>query len=297
MIIGGIEAGGTKFVCGIGNEKGEIFETISFPTEAPDITLERSIAFFKDKGVEAIGVGSFGPINMDQKSPKYGFITTTPKPGWSDFDFLGTLNKEFRVPLGWDTDVNAAAFGEYHWGAARGLNSCVYFTIGTGIGMGALVEGKLVHGLVHPEAGHLYVRRHEKDHFKGICPYHGDCLEGMASGPAIGKRWNLKGHEISQDHPAWEVEAYYISQGVIGAILLMSPKKVILGGGVMNQEHLFPLIRKQVQQGLNQYVKAKEMILDIEHYIVPPKLESYAGLCGALALGFEAINNHVILPE
>ncbi|MBT2759244.1 ROK family protein [Mesobacillus foraminis] len=297
MLIGGIEAGGTKFICGIGNEKGEILESISFPTEAPDLTLEKCIAFFKDKAVESIGVGTFGPINLERDSSHYGFITTTPKEGWANFDFLGTLKKEFQIPLGWDTDVNAAALAESRWGAAKGLSSCIYFTIGTGIGMGALIEGNLIHGLVHPEAGHLSVRSHEKDDFRGICPFHGDCLEGMASGPAIEKRWNLKGYDIPKNHPAWDLEAYYISRAVTGAILMLSPKKIILGGGVMNQHHLFPMIRKQVQQELNQYINAEDIIFGIDDYIVPPGLGSRAGLCGAMALGMDAIKNHMAFTE
>ena len=177
MRIGAVEAGGTKIVCGIGNEHGKIEESIQFPTEHPEPTLAKIIDYFRDKEVEAIGIGSFGPIELNKQSPQYGFVTTTPKPGWAGFDFLGTLRKEFDVPFGWDTDVNAAAFGEAKWGAAQGLDSCVYYTIGTGVGIGIFTEGKLVHGLVHPEAGHVLVRRHPDDDFAGNCPYHGDCLQ------------------------------------------------------------------------------------------------------------------------
>ncbi|MNZ37167.1 putative fructokinase [compost metagenome] len=202
---------------------------------------------------------------------------------------MGTLRREFDVPYGWDTDVNAAAFGEATWGAAKGLSSCLYYTIGTGIGIGVYSEGKLVHGLVHPEGGHVLPRRHPNDDFAGICPYHGDCLEGMAAGPAIEARWTLKGHELPVDHPAWEIEAFYLAQSITGAILLNSPEKVILGGGVMQQSQLFPLIRDAVKENLNGYVSASEILDHIDEYIVPPGLGQQAGLCGALALGLAAL--------
>ncbi|BBH24194.1 putative fructokinase [Paenibacillus baekrokdamisoli] len=290
MRIGAIEAGGTKFVCGIGNELGTIEDRVSFPTEHPERTLSSIIAYFEDKQVEAIGIGTFGPIDINPASSTYGFVTTTPKPGWSGFDFLGTMKQAFDLPFGWDTDVNAAAYGEAAWGAAKGLDSCVYYTVGTGIGVGVYAEGKLVHGLVHPEGGHILVRRHKDDTFLGNCPYHGDCLEGMASGPAIEQRWKVKGNELSTAHSAWEMEAYYIAQAITSTILLLSPKKVILGGGVMQQKQLFPLIRAEVQRHLNGYVSSCMIMGAIETYIVPPGLGDNAGLCGALALGLAAVN-------
>ncbi len=291
MRIGAVEAGGTKIVCGIGNEHGKIEESIQFPTEHPEPTLAKIIDYFRDKEVEAIGIGSFGPIELNKQSPQYGFVTTTPKPGWAGFDFLGTLRKEFDVPFGWDTDVNAAAFGEAKWGAAQGLDSCVYYTIGTGVGIGIFTEGKLVHGLVHPEAGHVLVRRHPDDDFAGNCPYHGDCLEGMAAGPALEARWKMKGVSIPEDHEAWKIEAYYIGQAVANMILTVSPKKVILGGGVMKQRQMFPMIREEVKRILNGYVSADAVTENIEQYIVPPGLGDLAGLTGALALGLEALQN------
>jgi|HigsolmetaGSP12D_1036236.scaffolds.fasta_scaffold00504_11 fructokinase len=287
--IGGIEAGGTKFVCGVGNERGEIEEKISFPTQDPETTLDRAIGYFRDKRVEAVGIGSFGPVDLDPSSPYYGYITTTPKPGWSQIDFLGTMKRALNVPCGWDTDVNAAAWGELRWGAARGLDSCVYYTIGTGVGMGAVVGGRRVHGLVHPESGHIPVRRHAEDAFAGVCPYHGDCLEGMASGPAVAKRWNRAGADLPADHPAWALEAYYIGQAVIATILMLSPHKIILGGGVMKQRQLFPAIREEVRKGLNGYVNSVRVAEEIDDYIVPPGLGDNAGLCGALALALEAL--------
>ncbi|KIL36447.1 fructokinase [Cohnella kolymensis] len=290
MLIGAIEAGGTKFICGVGNETGVIEERVSFPTEHPERTLGNVIDYFRGKQLDAMGIGSFGPIDVDPKSRFYGCVTTTPKAGWSWFPFLDSLKQVFDVPFGWDTDVNTAALGEATWGAAQGLGSCIYYTIGTGVGAGVYAEGRLVHGLVHPEAGHVLTRRHKDDHFAGACPYHGDCLEGMAAGPAIEKRWNLKGSELPADHPAWEMEAYYIGQAVTGAILMLSPKKVILGGGVMHQKQLFPMIRKEVQTQLNGYVSAEQIVNHIEDYIVPPGLGDNAGLCGALALGLKAAN-------
>ncbi|WP_027094622.1 ROK family protein [Cohnella thermotolerans] len=289
MRIGAIEAGGTKFVCGYGNEEGIIEDRVSFPTEQPERTLEQVIAYFKDKQVEAIGVGTFGPINIDPASPEYGYVTTTPKPGWSNYPFLPTLKKAFDVPFGWDTDVNAAAYGEATWGAAKGLDSCVYYTIGTGVGVGVYAEGKLVHGLLHPEGGHILTRRHPDDKYEGFCPYHGDCLEGVAAGPALEKRWKVKGSELAPDHPAWAMEAFYIGQAVAGTILLLSPKKVILGGGVMHQLQLFPLIREEVRRNLNGYVNAAAVLEGIDDYIVPPGLGDNAGLCGSLALGLRAL--------
>ena len=287
MIIGAIEAGGTKFVCGIGNEHGEISDRISFPTEEPEKTTQKAADYFKDKGIEALGVGSFGPLDLDTNSKAYGHVTTTPKPGWANYDLLGHLKKELNVPAGFDTDVNAAAFGEARWGAAQGLDSCLYYTVGTGIGVGVYAGGQLIHGLVHPEGGHVLVRRHPDDTFAGACPYHGDCLEGMAAGPAIAKRWGQSGDSLPEDHPAWDIEAHYLAEAITGAILLLSPKKIILGGGVMHQSQLFPLIRQKVAKNLNGYV-ASSVLDDLDSYIVPPGLGDNAGLVGSIALGVEA---------
>jgi fructokinase len=202
---------------------------------------------------------------------------------------LGTLREVFDVPFGWDTDVNAAALGEATWGAARGLDGCIYITIGTGIGMGVYTEGQLVHGLVHPEGGHILIRRHPDDPFAGSCPYHRDCLEGMAAGPAIEKRWGRKGGELPADHPAWDIEAFYIGQAVATAVLMLSPKKVVLGGGVMHQQQLFPKIRQEVLRNLNGYVSSEDVLQRADSYIVPPGLGDNAGLCGSLALGIRAL--------
>lgn len=289
MRIGAIEAGGTKFVCGIGNENGTIEERVSFPTEHPEKTLAQVFEYFKDKAVASIGIGSFGPINIDETSPAYGYVTTTPKPGWSGYPFLPAMKQRFDVPMGWDTDVNAAALGEATWGAAAGLDSCIYYTIGTGVGVGVYAEGKLVHGLVHPEGGHVLVRRHPDDAYEGFCPYHGDCLEGLAAGPALQGRWKVPGSELPPDHPAWAMEAYYIGQAVANAVLMLSPKRIILGGGVMHQPQLFPLVRAEVLKALNGYVSSDALAAGIDGYIVPPGLGDNAGLTGALALGLRAL--------
>ncbi|WP_275983499.1 ROK family protein [Paenibacillus hamazuiensis] len=284
MLLGAIEAGGTKFVCGIGSEHGEIFERVSFPTTTPEETMGQVAAFFRDKAVEAIGIGSFGPVDLHRSSPTYGYITTTPKPHWGNYPILAELQKHVNVPVGFDTDVNAAALGEAEWGAAKGLSSCMYMTIGTGIGAGAIVEERLLHGLLHPEMGHILVRRHEEDHFAGNCPFHNDCLEGMAAGPAIEKRWGKKGFELQDNAKVWEFEAYYLAQAVVNAVLMLCPQKVILGGGVMKQAQLFPAVREQVSRMLNGYVQKPELAGGIDDYIVPPGLGDNAGLSGALVL-------------
>lgn len=290
MRIGAIEAGGTKFVCGIGNEQGRMEDWCSFPTEHPEITLAKVSDYFRDKGVEAIGIGSFGPIDLKPDSPTYGYITTTPKSDWENCNVVGILKREFPVPFGWDTDVNAAALGEVTWGAAQGLDNCVYYTIGTGVGVGIIAGGKRIHGLLHPEGGHIRTRRHPQDHFAGLCKFHGDCLEGLAAGPAIEARWQTPGSELPTDHLAWKIESFYIAESITTSILLHSPQKIILGGGVMQQLHLFPMIREQVVYNLHGYVNVPALVQHIEQYIVPPGLGQHAGLYGALALGIEALN-------
>jgi fructokinase len=284
MILGAIEAGGTKFVCGIGNENGDIIEKISFPTTTPEETLKLVTDYFKDKQIEGLGVGSFGPIDLNKESSTYGFITSTPKKHWKNVNLLGELKKHIDAPMAFDTDVNAAALGELEWGAAKGLDSCIYMTVGTGIGVGAVTEGKLIHGMLHPEMGHILVKRHEDDTYKGNCPFHGDCLEGMASGPAIENRWGQKGVVLSANPQVWELEAYYLAQALVNYILVLSPKKLILGGGVMQQKQLFPIIIENVVNLLNGYIQHENLLVCIDEYIVPPELGDNAGLCGALAL-------------
>ncbi|AOZ92076.1 ROK family protein [Paenibacillus crassostreae] len=289
-LLGAIEAGGTKFVCGIGTKDGKIKERISFPTTTPDETMAQVESFFTGQEIDAIGVGSFGPIDPIKSSPTYGCITTTPKPFWSQYNIVEFMKSKFNVPIGFDTDVNGAALGEHLWGAGQGLDSCIYVTVGTGIGAGAVVNGQMLHGLSHPEMGHIMVRRHPEDSYEGTCPYHADCLEGLAAGPAISHRWGLQGVELGKDHPAWEMEAYYLAQALMNYILILSPQKIIMGGGVMKQEQLFPLIHRELRSLLNGYVQHAAIDSDIEQYIVSPQLGDNAGLCGALALARLALD-------
>lgn len=235
-MLGGIEAGGTKFVCAVGREDGTIIDRIEFPTKMPDETIEKVIQYFSQFSLQAIGIGSFGPVDNDKTSQTYGTITATPKAGWRHYPFLQTVKNEMKIPVGFSTDVNAAALGEFLFGEAKGLDSCLYITIGTGIGAGAIVEGRLLQGLSHPEMGHIYIRRHPDDVYQGKCPYHGDCFEGLASGPAIEARWGKKAADLSDIAQVWELEGYYIAQALAQYILILAPKKIILGGGVMQQK-------------------------------------------------------------
>lgn len=285
-MLGAIEAGGTKFVCGIGTGPEDLV-TAQFPTSAPEVTLENVIAFFKSSAerLDAFGIGSFGPVDLDEASPAYGHITSTPKPGWANFDLVGAIRAAFGIPVGFDTDVNAAILGEATWGAARGLSDAVYLTIGTGIGGGALVHGQVVHGLVHPEMGHLRIPHDlTRDPFPGCCPFHGDCLEGLACGPAMQMRWGTPAALLPPEHPAWELEAHYLALGLVNLMVALSPRRILLGGGVMQQPHLFALIRKEFSQLLNGYVQHPEIIERLHSFIQPPQLASRAGILGALAL-------------
>lgn len=286
MLIGSVEAGGTKFVLGVGNESGEILERLTIPTESPGVTMAKVTDFFKGfPAIEAIGIGCFGPIDPQLNSPTYGYITTTPKTAWTNYNIVGELKKSLNVPVSFDTDVNGAVLGELTWGAAQGLQSAVYITVGTGIGGGGVVEGRMVHGLLHPEMGHIAVKRHERDDYKGKCPYHRDCLEGMASGPAIEERWGRKCYELTAFDEVWVMEAFYLAQAVVNIILIISPERIIMGGGVMKQAQLFPLIRREAQKQLNGYIQKEQILGGIDKYIVAPMLGDDAGLCGALALG------------
>ncbi|HEY84339.1 MAG TPA: ROK family protein [Chloroflexi bacterium] len=289
-IFGGIEAGGTKFVCAVGSSPYNLRAEASFPTTTPKETIGRAIAFFEEQQqktpLAAIGIASFGPVDPNPQSPTYGYITSTPKPGWTNTDFMGTIKGALPdIPLGFDTDVNAAALGEYKWGAAQGLDVFIYLTIGTGIGGGYLVGGKPIHGAMHPEMGHIRLPRDPaRDPFSGICPYHGDCMEGLASGPAIEKRWGQKGSALSPKHPAWDLEAEYLALALVNYTGIIMPQRIILGGGVMQQSHLFPMIQQQVQGLLNGYLQIPEILEDIDSYIVPPALGNKAGVLGAIAL-------------
>ncbi len=289
MLWGGIEAGGTKFVCAVGTGPDDVRAEVRFPTTTPAETIGQAIEFFRQQQEQeplvAVGIASFGPVDPNPNSPTFGYITTTPKPGWAHADFAGTIREALGVPVGFDTDVNGAALGEHRWGAAQGLDTFVYLTIGTGIGGGGMVAGELIHGLVHPEMGHIRIPHDwERDPYPGFCPYHGDCFEGLATGPAIEGRWGQRGETLPADHHAWPLEAHYIALGLMNIICVLSPQRVVLGGGVMEQPQLFPLVRREVQELLNGYVQAPEILEQIDDYIVPPGLGNRAGVLGAIAL-------------
>ena len=288
LLYGGIEGGGTKTVCAVGTGPDDLVAEVRFPTTAPDEVIKRAIAFFAEQGGEslrAIGIASFGPIDPNPASPTFGYVTSTPKPGWAHTDFAGAIHRALGLPVGFDTDVNVAALGEHRWGAAQGLDTFIYLTVGTGIGGGGMVNGRLIHGLMHPEMGHIRIPRDwVADPYPGCCPYHGDCLEGLAAGPAIEGRWGQRGETLPPDHPAWELEAHYLALGLVDFILSISPQRIIMGGGVMEQEHLFPLMRRKVQEFLNGYLQSPAILEGIDAYIVPPALGKRAGVLGAVAL-------------
>lgn len=292
-LYGGIEAGGTKFVCAVGSGPDDLRDEVRFPTTTPEETIGNAIAYFRQQQARqplaAIGVASFGPVDPDPASPLFGYITTTPKPHWGNADFVGPLRRALGVPVGFDTDVNGAALGEQRWGAAQGLNTFVYLTVGTGLGGGGMVNGQLMHGLMHPEMGHMLLRRDPVvDPFPGYCVYHGDCFEGLVCGPAIEARWGKSARELPVGHPAWDLEAYYLAQGLANIILVLSPQRIIMGGGVMDQPHLFPQVRRKVQELLKGYVQKAEILERIDEYIVAPGLGNRAGVLGAIALAQDA---------
>ena len=287
MKIGALEAGGTKMVCAIGDENGKIEKRVSFPTQTPKETLPQILEFFVNEEIAALGIGCFGPVELDRRSPVYGYITSTPKLAWANYDIVGKFEEALNVPVGFDTDVNGAALGEVFFGAARGCDPAIYITIGTGVGVGIYVNSTLLHGLIHPEAGHILITRRHGDTYRGKCPYHENCLEGLAAGPAIMERWGKPAAELTDRKEVWELESDYLAQAVANYILTLSPQKVILGGGVMHQEQMFALVRKKVQEKLNSYLQNDRIAEHIEEYIVPPALGDNAGITGALLLGWQ----------
>ena len=289
MLIGGIEAGGTKMVCAVGDENGVVKDRVSFPTRQPKETFEDIIGYYKNWDIKALGIGCFGPLDLDKKSATYGYITKTPKAGWENCDIVGAFKEALDVPVGFDTDVNGAVLGEVTWGAAKGLDSAIYITIGTGVGVGVYVNGGLLHGLVHPEGGHILLIRHPKDTYEGKCPFHKNCVEGLAAGPSIEARWGKKAAELADRDEVWEMEAYYIAQAITDYILSYSPQKIILWGGVMHQEKLFGMVRKEVLNLLNGYVAHETITEHIDQYIVPPALGEDPGIMGAIKLGLDAL--------
>ena len=301
-IWGGVEAGGTKFVCAVGSGPADIRDRTVIPTTRPDETLDRVTDFFKTTQkrhgfLHGLGIACFGPVELNPASPTYGSITTTPKPGWGNTDVLGPLRERLGVPAVLDTDVNVAALGEGKWGAAQGLDTFVYITVGTGLGGGAVVGGRLLHGLIHPEMGHMRIPRNpNQDPFTGACPFHGDCLEGLAAGPALEQRWGRKGQDLDRDHPAWPLEAHYLALGLVNLICVLSPQRIILGGGVMNNPDLFPLIRREVRDLLNGYVQAPQVLDPDSGFIVPPGLGKNSGILGAIALA-QAMEKDGAIPD
>ncbi|NCP87634.1 MAG: fructokinase [Anaerolineae bacterium CG_4_9_14_3_um_filter_57_17] len=285
-LYGGIEGGGTKFVCAVGSGPQDIRAEIRIPTTTPEETLGRAIAFFRgQEKLAALGVACFGPLDPNLASPAFGQILATPKAGWTGADVAGALRSALNLPVAFDTDVNGAALAEARWGAGQGCDPVLYLTVGTGIGGGALVNGKLLHGLLHPEMGHIPLPRDPaRDPFPGICPFHEDCFEGLAAGPALERRWGQKAENLPPEHPAWKLEAEYIALALSSYILTLAPQKIILGGGVGSAPHLLPLVRRSVQGWLNGYVQSPLVTQSIENYIVLPALGSRAGVLGALAL-------------
>lgn len=283
MRLGALEAGGTKMVCAIGDETGKIEERISIPTKTPQETIPLLIDFYQKRGIDALGIGCFGPLELNPQSEKYGYITTTTKEAWRNFDFLGSMKRALKCPAGFDTDVNGSVLGEVTFGQAKGKSCVLYLTIGTGVGAGIYIEGKLLHGMLHPEAGHVLITKRESDTYKGKCPYHKNCLEGLAAGPAIEGRFGKKAAELADVKEVWDLEADYIAQALTGYILTLSPEMMILGGGVMHQEQLFPLIRQKVTEYLGGYVNTEEL-KDMDHYIVPASLNDDQGIMGCLEL-------------
>jgi len=291
-LYGGVEAGGTKFVCCVASGPEHILEEIRFPTTTPEETLRRTVQFFEPYvtagKIKTVGVGCFGPLDLDPRSPTYGFITATPKPHWSNADVRGTLQRSLNVNVAFDMDVNAAAVGESIWGASRGCDRSLYITIGTGVGGGYLIDGRPLVGLLNLEMGHLRLpHNRELDPFEGNCPFHGDCFEGLASGPAIEKRLRATGATVPESHPFWDIEADYVASALMNYILTLSPKKIILGGGVMQRDFLFRKVRNRVLQLLNGYVSSKSLLEHIDEYIVPPGLGNQSGSMGSIALAMQ----------
>jgi len=296
QLFGGIEGGGTKFVCAVGTGPDDIRAEERFPTTTPQETMARAVEFFKQQEADfgrlaAIGFACFGPLDPNPDSQTFGHILPTPKPGWTNADVVAPLRSALNIPIAFDTDVNGAALGEGRWGAGQGLKNFIYLTIGTGVGGGAYVEGKLLHGLIHPEMGHIPLRHDKaKDPYEGNCPFHGDCFEGLASGVAVEKRWQKSGHDLPADHPAWDLEAEYIAQALASYTFTLSPQRIIIGGGVGSLEHLLPKIQQKTREYINGYIQSYIILEHIETYIVNPGLGNRSGMLGAIALAEQILS-------
>jgi len=281
---GGIETGGTKTVCAVGSGPDDVRAGACFPTTTADETLARAAAFFREHRPAAVGVASFGPLDLDPASPTFGSITATPKPGWSGADVVGALRRALVVPVAIDTDVNGAALAEWRWGAGTQCDPLVYVTVGTGIGGGAVVGGRPLHGLAHPEMGHMRVPRAPGDDFAGWCPFHADCLEGLASGPAIQARRGLPPEALAVDDFVWTLVARYLALGLANVVTVLSPQRIVVGGGVLRHPTLLGRVRAEVRAILAGYVRVAALAGAIEEFIVAPALGERAGVLGALAL-------------
>jgi fructokinase len=285
-LYGGVETGGTWCVCAVGSGPNRIERHEQFPTADPPGTLERIVEFFqRERRPRAIGIGSFGPVDLDPRSPTWGYVTTTPKAGWQHVAVAPVLRDRLGLPVAFDLDVASAAVGEYRWGAGRGANGLCYLTVGTGIGAGLLIDGRPWHGLVHPEVGHVRIPHdHERDPFDGVCPMHGDCWEGLASGPAIERRWGVPARELPDEHPAWELEAEYVALGILTIVLVFSPERIVLGGGVMERSGLHDRIRGRLRELIAGYLDSPLLAAEMAAFLVPPALGDRAGVLGAMAL-------------
>ncbi|MFT8872101.1 MAG: ROK family protein [Sporolactobacillus sp.] len=296
MYLGGIEAGGKFFVCAIGDSKGKILAKERMVTREPRETVEQVITFFKNFKIAALGIGSFGPIDLNEGSATYGSITSTPKLAWADYPLLKMIRAALDVPIGMTTDANVAALGEFYEGAAKGLDGCLCVRVGSGIGAGLITNNRFLQGLTHPEMGHVLLRRHPKDTFPGTCPYHHDCLEGLASVPAIEERWQQPLSELVDNPIVWQIEADYLAQALMQYALILSPKRIVIGGEVMNERNLFPLIRKRLQRLLSGYIDFAELNEQIDSYVVPPALGENAGIIGALIFAKQTYERKINQP-
>lgn len=287
-LYGTLEAGGTKMVCAICDETGKVLHRVSIPTRTPEETMPDMIEFFRQHAILALGIGCFGPLDLDKNSPTYGSITTTPKLEWQNYPILQEFEQALGIPVGMDTDVNAAALGEATWGSCVGIDNCLYITVGTGIGVGVIANGKPYHGLMHPEGGHILLARHPEDPMKDSrCPFHENCLEGLAAGPAIEKRWGKKAELLSDDPKVWDLEAWYLAQAVCNYIMMLSPQRIVLGGGVSHQPGLIELVREKVKDHVNGYIQNSGM-QDLEHFLVLPALNDNQGVMGCVKLAMDA---------
>jgi len=288
--IGALEAGGTKMVLAVYEENGTELERLTLPTLTPVVTMPKMSEFFRKYEIDALGVGSFGPLDLNPESPTYGYITSTPKLAWKDYPLLEKLLDGRDIPAGIDTDVNAAIIAEAEMGAARGCQNAVYVTIGTGVGGGVLSNGKTVHGLLHPEVGHALLVPHPDDpNPRGVCPYHAGCIEGLAAGPAIGARVTGDAKDLPDDHPTFAIEAYYLAQMCVNLIMTLSPERIILGGGVMQRAGLMEKVRSETLRLLNGYIQSPAILEHIDEYIVYPELFPVSGLVGSYLIGKKAL--------